>query len=98
VSPDAQSAPLSLLAAADDNVGYVVVRRIEETAQADDGALTSFRRAGVTVGAVVKCRRSDDRILVGSGGEYTEVSEATAAHVWVSPSREPQGEDTHATR
>lgn len=98
VSPDAQSAPLSLLAAADDNVGYVVVRRIEETAQADDGALTSFRRAGVTVGAVVKCRRSDDRILVGSGGEYTEVSAEAAAHVWVQPTRNPQGDDSDATR
>lgn len=92
------SETLNLLEAADEDVGYVVVRRIEEIAQADGAALTSFRRAGVMVGAVVKCRRGDDRVLIGSGGEYTEVSPQAAAHVWVQPTRNPQGEDSHATR
>ncbi len=96
--PEPQSAPLSLLEAAEDNVGYVVVRRIEETAQADGSVLTSFRRAGVMVGAVVKCRRSDDQVLIGSGGEYTEVSAEAAAHVWVQPTRNPQGDDSDAAR
>ncbi len=85
-------AALTLLDAAEDSIGYVAVRRIEESAQADGSAITSFRRAGVMVGAVVKCRRNDDQILVGSGGEYTEISRETAAHVWVQPTRDPQGE------
>ena len=97
-SPAPLGAAMTLVTAADDSVGYVVVRRIEETAQADDSALASFRRAGVTVGAVVKCRRNGDRILVGSGGEYTEISADTATHVWVQPTRDAQGDDSNATR
>ncbi len=97
--PEGEDGALTLLAAAEDSVGYVMVRRIEESAQSDGAAWESFRRAGVLVGAVVKCRRGEEGILVGSGGEYTEIPAETACHVWVRPTRAPRGEDgRHATR
>lgn len=91
--PPATQAGMTLLTAAADDVGYVMVLRIGETVQADEAAITSFRRAGVLVGAAVKCRRrADGTILVGSGGEYTEITADNAAHVWVHPTRDPQGD------
>ncbi|MFN8126517.1 MAG: metal-dependent transcriptional regulator [Candidatus Nanopelagicales bacterium] len=83
---------ITLLDAAGDGIAYVSVLRIEETAQEDPRTLASFHRAGMLVGAVVKCRRSDGAVLVGSGGEYTEIAPGMAAHVWVRPTRAPGGE------
>ncbi len=87
---------ITLLDAAGDDIAYVSVQRIEETAQEDPRTLASFHRAGMLVGAVVKCRRTDGAILVGSGGEYTDISPDMAAHVWVQPTRTPEATD--ATR
>jgi DtxR family transcriptional regulator, Mn-dependent transcriptional regulator len=84
---------MSLREAADESVTHVAVCRIEETAQEDQRVLAAFHRAGVHVGAVVKCRRTGDRIMVGSGGEYTEVSPDMAHHVMVQPTRPPQTDD-----
>ena len=72
-TPD-DSGHITLLDAAGDEISYVSVQRIEETAQEDPRTLASFHRAGMLVGAVVKCRRTDGAILVGSGGEYTDIS------------------------
>jgi len=80
---------ITLREAATVLVSHVAVRRIDETAQEDHAVLASFHRAGVHVGAVVKCRLTGDHILVGSGGEYTEVSPDIAGHVLVQPAKSP---------
>jgi DtxR family Mn-dependent transcriptional regulator len=87
---------ISLLAAARETVTHVRVIRIDETAQAAEGTLRAFRRAGLRPGETVKCRSSGDRILVGSAGEYTEVSSTLAVHILVAPTRSLDGEDLNA--
>jgi DtxR family Mn-dependent transcriptional regulator len=61
----------------------VVVRRISEPAQADEALMGSMRRAGVQPGSVVAVTRSAGGVLVGSGGESTELAASVAAHVFV---------------
>ena len=70
--------------AATETVAHVQVVRIDETAQAVDGFLTAFRRVGLHPGGTVKCRRRDGQILVGSAGEYLEVSPEMAEHILVA--------------
>lgn len=78
---------LTLHDAARETATLVRVLRIDETAQAEEVTLRAFRRAGLSLGATVECRRSGDRILVGSAGEYTEVPSTFAAHILVVPTR-----------
>ncbi|MEI2715805.1 MAG: metal-dependent transcriptional regulator [Candidatus Nanopelagicales bacterium] len=94
-APVTRQEGVTLLAAAADDVGYAVVLRIGETVQADEAGIAAFRRAGVRMGAAVKCRRrADGSVQVGSGGEYTEIAADVAAHVWVRPTREdPEARD-----
>jgi DtxR family Mn-dependent transcriptional regulator len=61
----------------------LLVRRLGEPIQTDSGLMAELRRAGVTPGGVVKARRSDGGVLVGSGMEYAEVAEDDAAHIFV---------------
>jgi DtxR family Mn-dependent transcriptional regulator len=61
----------------------LLVRRLGEPIQTDSGLMAELRRAGVTPGEVVKARRSDGGVLVGSGMEYAEVGEDDAAHIFV---------------
>ena len=63
----------------------VVVRRIGEPVQTDADALATLRRTGVRPGAVVTVRRVASAVLVGSGGEATELPDSVAAHVFVAP-------------
>ena len=77
----------TLQEAARDTVSHLRVVRIDETAQAVDATLTAFARSGLQPGGVIKCRRADGNILVGSGGEYTEVPEALAGHILVVSTR-----------
>ncbi len=60
-----------------------VVRRIGEPLQGDPLVMAALRRAGVQPGELVKVRRSDGTVLVGSADEYAELDLATAAHVHV---------------
>jgi DtxR family Mn-dependent transcriptional regulator len=76
---------ITLGQAAAPDVAYVKIVRIDETAQAVDGFLTAFHRVGLHPGGTVKCRRSDGQILVGSAGEYLEVSPEMANHILVTP-------------
>ncbi len=62
----------------------VVVRRLAEPLQADTALLARLRRAGVQPGSTVTVARSAEGLLVGSGGETTELSDVIAAHVFVS--------------
>lgn len=74
----------SLDQVAGDDAVRVTVRRIGEPIQDDHTLMTSLVRAGATPGATVKVTRSPGGILVGSAGEYAELSPATASHVMVS--------------
>lgn len=81
----------TLARAAADQIRYVTVQRIDETAQSFAGAMGEFRRVGVHAGATVKCRSRDERILVGSAGEYAEVDIEVARHILVAPTGPPKG-------
>ena len=61
----------------------VIVRRIGEPLQGDPSLMTALRRAGVQPGELVKARRADGTVLVGSADEYAELSLELAAHVSV---------------
>jgi DtxR family Mn-dependent transcriptional regulator len=92
---DAGTTPglITLADAATEEIRHVTVHRIEEKAQEERLIIGPFHRAGVHVGAVVKCRRNQDVIMVGSGGEYTELEGSVASHVWVLPTRPAEGDD-----
>jgi DtxR family Mn-dependent transcriptional regulator len=74
-------APLSDIARVD--VRRVIVRRIAEPLQDDSDAMTTMHRIGAMPGASVKVHRSAGGVTIGSGGEYTELSDDIAAHVLV---------------
>lgn len=74
----------SLDQVAGDTAARVTVRRIGEPVQDDRALMTSLARAGATPGSTVKVTRSPGGVLVGSAGEYAELSLVTAAHVLVS--------------
>ncbi len=62
----------------------VTVRRIAEPVQEDSELMTALRRAGVQPGEIVSVTRSDGGVMVGSAGEYAELDDETAAHVFVA--------------
>lgn len=68
-----------------DEVRWVIVRRIAEPLQDDAPAMTMMRRIGAMPGASVKAHRSAGGVTVGSGGEYSELSDEMASHVFVEP-------------
>jgi DtxR family transcriptional regulator, iron-dependent repressor len=75
---------LTLDAVAGEDETKVVVRRIAEPVQTDTALMSRLRRAGVRPGAAVSVARTADGVLVGSGGESTEVPASVAAHVFVA--------------
>ncbi len=74
-------APLSEVA--QDDVRRVIVRRIAEPMQDDGEAMTTMHRIGAMPGASVKVHRSAGGVTIGSGGEYTELTDEVAVHVLV---------------
>ena len=62
----------------------VTVRRIAEPVQEDSELMTALRRAGVQPGEIVSVTRSEGGVMVGSAGEYAELDDETAAHVFVA--------------
>jgi DtxR family Mn-dependent transcriptional regulator len=62
----------------------VVVRRLAEPLQTDTELMSRLRRAGVQPGAAVTVSQSATGLLVGSGGETTEITSLVASHVFVS--------------
>jgi DtxR family Mn-dependent transcriptional regulator len=62
----------------------VTVRRIGEPIQDNHDLMASLSRAGVRPGEVVKVRRTDGGVLVGSGMEYAELEATLASHVFVA--------------
>ena len=73
---------LDTVAAAEET--KVVIRRIGEPIQTDTALMSRLRRAGVRPGAAISVQRTPDGLLVGSGGESTEVSASVAGHVFVA--------------
>ena len=67
-----------------DGAAPIVVRRLAEPLQSDTGLMSRLRRAGVRPGATVTVVRSSGGLLVGSGGESTEITVEVASHVFVT--------------
>ena len=67
-----------------DGATTVVVRRLAEPVQSDTDLMSRLRRAGVRPGASVSVGRGGAGLLVGSGGEATEISGEVASHVFVN--------------
>lgn len=83
-SADVPAHPFDTLSqVARDDVRWVIVRRIAEPLQDDAVAMTTMHRIGVMPGASVKVHRSAGGVTIGSGGEYTELPEEIASHVFV---------------
>lgn len=65
------------------DVSRVIIRRIAEPLQEDAEAMARMHRIGVTPGASVKAHRSAGGVMIGSAGEYTELPDDIAMHVFV---------------
>lgn len=84
-SPDAARSLGSVAKRLNSSPVRVAVRRIDEPLQTEHEVMASLRRAGAIPGATVKVTRSPGGLLVGSGGEYAEISLAVAEHIAVEP-------------
>lgn len=81
----ADRSPLTTLDQVDPAaLAQVVVRRLAEPLQTDRALMSRLRRAGVQPGAAVTVSVSPEGLLVGSGGETTEISTTVASHVFVT--------------
>lgn len=76
---------VSLETAAGPETVRVTVRRIGESAQADPETVNLLRRAGIVPGGAVRVQRTATGVLVGSAGEYVELSGEIAGQVAVEP-------------
>jgi DtxR family Mn-dependent transcriptional regulator len=68
----------------DSSPRSVVVRRLAEPLQTDTALMSRLRRAGVQPGAAVTVTPSATGLMVGSGGEATEITSLVASHVFVT--------------
>jgi DtxR family Mn-dependent transcriptional regulator len=68
----------------DGGVTAAVVRRLAEPVQSDPALMSRLRRAGVQPGASITVGPGGEGLLVGSGGETTEISAEVASHVYVT--------------
>jgi DtxR family Mn-dependent transcriptional regulator len=82
VADDEVLAPLDQVALT--GVTSAIVRRLAEPVQADAALMSRLRRAGVQPGASITLGPGGDGLLVGSGGETTEISSVVASHVYVA--------------
>ena len=73
--------PLSTAAGADEQ--RVRVKRISEEMQKDEELMGLLRRVGALPGNVVTIARTDEGILIGSGGEAAELVVEAAEHIFV---------------
>ena len=62
----------------------ITIRRLAETIQLDEKVMTRLRRVGAMPGARVKAYQVDHGVFIGSAGEYTEIPEDVAVHIFVS--------------
>jgi len=68
----------------DGGVAAAVVRRLAEPVHSDPALMSRLRRAGVQPGASITVGPGGEGLLVGSGGETTEISAEVASHVYVT--------------
>lgn len=61
----------------------VRIRRLAETIQTDDEVMARLRRVGVMPGSDVKAYVTAGGVMIGSGGEYAELSTEEARHILV---------------
>lgn len=73
--------PLSDFAGSDAR--RVIVRRLAEPIQEDARVMAQMQRVGVTPGASITVHRSTGGVTIGSGGEYAELADEMAVHVFV---------------
>ncbi len=73
--------PLSKVAAAGE--GRVLVRRISEEMQKDEGLMSAMRRVGALPDKTVTIVTTEAGVLVGSGGESAEIDHEAADHIFV---------------
>ena len=73
--------PLSAAAASEDQL--VHVKRISEEMQKDEELMGLLRRVGALPGETVTIARTDEGILIGSGGETAELVVEAAEHIFV---------------
>ena len=62
----------------------VTIRRLAETIQLDEEVMARLRRVGALPGARVKAYKVGAGVFIGSAGEYTEVPEHIAVHIFVN--------------
>jgi DtxR family Mn-dependent transcriptional regulator len=78
------SGPLvSLVECVEADIRTVILRRIAEPIQTDAQTMTTLRRVGATPGASVRVQLTEQGVLIGSGGDFTEVSREIASHLLV---------------
>ncbi len=75
---------VSLSSAARPDEAMVHVRRISEEMQKDEELMGLLRRVGALPGRSVTIARTDEGILIGSGGESAELVPDAAEHIFVS--------------
>ncbi len=75
----------SLTHAATSQEGRVQVRRISEEMQKDEALMSALRRVGAMPDKTVTVVRTDEGVLVGSGGETAEIIPEAADHIFVRP-------------
>jgi DtxR family transcriptional regulator, Mn-dependent transcriptional regulator len=62
----------------------VTICRLAETIQLDEEVMSRLRRVGALPEARVKAYKVGSGVFIGSAGEYTEVPEDIAAHIFVN--------------
>ncbi|GAA2130639.1 metal-dependent transcriptional regulator [Nocardioides bigeumensis] len=73
------------VAMASDSSARVRVRRISEETQKDEDLMSALRRVGALPDKIVEASRTDQGVLVGSGGETAEIDVDAADHIFVTP-------------
>jgi DtxR family Mn-dependent transcriptional regulator len=73
--------PLSAIAGGDES--RVHIRRISEEMQKDEVLMGALRRVGALPDKTVTVARTDEGVLVGSGGETAEIIDEAAEHIFV---------------
>ncbi|MGH3347499.1 MAG: dihydrofolate reductase, partial [Nocardioides sp.] len=59
------------------------VRRISEEMQKDEVLMGALRRVGALPDKTVTVARTEEGVLVGSGGETAEIVDEAAEHIFV---------------
>ncbi len=73
--------PLSEIAGGEES--RVHIRRISEEMQKDEVLMGALRRVGALPDKTVTVARTDEGVLVGSGGETAEIVDEAADHIFV---------------